>query len=270
MRAITSTSDLPLPLVLRMAHRGRRAARLTSTFRLPLPLILGHAVLLLAGGGWAGAASPQRLDPARVQREVERYVEAELKESGDAWHVERVTVAGDVNLPEGPLRLTLTRGRGVELAGTVVLNLKVEAAGGVVRRLRVTATLDRRHPVWVAATDLARGAVLDEASLRLATVGWSGALRDAVSRKEEVLGMQLVRAVRAGEVVRTQQLRVVEVVHRGDRVTLVAQRGPLQVKASGVARDSAGRNQRVEVANATSGKVVTGTVIDGSTVEVAF
>ncbi len=241
-----------------------------SPSHLPLPLALGLTLLLLAAGARAGAAPPQRFDTTRVQREVERYVAKELKGSGDRWHVERVVLTGDPRLPAGPLRLTLSRGRGVALAGTVVLHLRVEAPGGVVRHLRVTATIERQRPVWVAATDLRRGAVVTEDALRRDYRPWGRVPRDFVVRREEAVGMQLRRTLRPGDVVRTSALEPVPVVRRGDRVTLVVHRGPLQVRVRGVVREAAGRNQRVRVANATSGKVVTGTVIDGSTVEVAF
>ncbi len=245
-----------------------RVARLP--FHLPLSLALGLVFLLLAQGARAGAVSPQRLDTTRVQREVERYVEGELKESGDQWQVKRVVLTGDPRLPAGPLHLSLSRGRGVALAGTVVLHLQVEAAGGVVRHLRVNATIDRRRPVWVAAHDLRRGTVVEADSLRQEYLPWGTMARDSVVRLADAVGMQLSRSVRAGDVVRASQLKPVPVVRRGDRVTLVAHRGPLLVRARGVVREAGGHHARVRVANATSGKVVMGTVIDSATVEVAF
>lgn len=238
-------------------------------FHLPLSLALG-LVLLLAQGARAGAVSPQRLDTTRVQREVERYVEGELKNSGDQWQVKRVVLTGDPRLPAGPFQLSLSRGRGVALAGTVVLHLRVEAAGGVVRNLRVNATIDRRRPVWVAAHDLGRGTVVEASFLRREYRPWGALPRDCVARQADAVGMQLSRSVRAGDVVRASKLKVVPVVQRGDRVTLVAHRGPLQVRARGIVREAGGRDQRVRVANATSGKVVMGTVVDSATVEVAF
>ena len=241
-----------------------------SRFHLPLPLALGLAFLLLAGGAWAGAASPQRLDTTRVQREVERYVDHELKGSGDQWQVKRVVLTGDPLLPSGPFRLSLSRGRGVDLAGTVVLHLRVEAAGGVVRRLRVSATIDRRRPVWEAANDLRRGTVLKKESLRRDYLTWGAVPRDHVVRVASAVGMQITRSLRAGDVLRASQLKAVPVVRRGDRVTLVVHRGPLQVRARGVVREEGGRNQRIRVANATSGKVVMGTVVDSTTVKVGF
>jgi len=239
-------------------------------FHLPLSLALGLAFLLLAGGARAGTVSPQRLDTTRVQREVERFVDAELKNSGDQWQVKRVVLTGDPRLPAGPLHLSLSRGRGVALAGTVVLHLRVEAAGGVVRHLRVSAQIDRRHAVWVAANDLRRGMVIEADSLRREYLPWGAVPRDRVANLAEAVGMQLSRSLRGGDVVRASQLQVVPVVQRGDRVTLVARRGLLQVRARGVAREAGGRNARVRVANATSGKVVMGRVVDSATVEVGF
>jgi len=243
---------------------------MSSRFHLPLSLALGLVVLLLAGGARAGAVSPQRLDTTRVQREVERFVDRELKESGDRWQVRRVVLTGDPRLPAGPLHLSLSRGRGVALAGTVVLHLRVEAAGGVVRHLRVSATIDRRRPVWVAANDLRRGTVVEAASLRRGYLEWGAVPRDRVMRSADAMGMQLSRSLRVGDVVRVSQLQAVPVVRRGDRVTLVAHHGPLQVRARGVVREAGGHNERVRVTNATSGKVVMGTVVDGTTVEVGF
>jgi len=243
---------------------------MSSRFHLPLSLALGLVFLLLAGGARAGAASPQRLDTTRVQREVERFVDAELKNSGDQWQVKRVVLTGDPRLPAGPLQLSLSRGRGVALAGTVVLHLRVEAAGGVVRHLRVSATIDRRRAVWVATQDLRRGTVVEADALRRDYLSWGAVPRDHVARRSDAVGMQLSRSLRAGDVVRTSQLKAVPVVRRGDRVTLVAQRGSLQVRARGVVREAGGRDARVRVANATSGKVVMGRVVDSATVEVGF
>ncbi|RMF82016.1 MAG: flagella basal body P-ring formation protein FlgA, partial [Nitrospirae bacterium] len=237
----------------------------------PLPLLLALAVgLLLPGAGLAAGPSLQRLEAARVQGEVERYVARELAATGDRWRVGRVRIFGDTSFPAGPLRLSLSRGRGVALAGTVVLHLRVEDGGGHVRRLRVAVPIERRCRVWVAARDLPRGTLLVPELLQASFRPWGRVARDRLADPAAAQGMELRRSLRAGDVVRLADLRRHPVVHRGDRVTLVARRGPLEVTTFGIVRQEAGLHDRVRVANAASGKVVTGEVVDPHTVEVSF
>jgi flagella basal body P-ring formation protein FlgA len=65
-------------------------------------------------------------------------------------------------------------------------------------------------------------------------------------------------------------LELPPLVHRGERVKLVAKNEILKVSTLGIAKSQGGKGERVKVVNISSQKTVVGVVTDASTVEVTF
>jgi flagella basal body P-ring formation protein FlgA len=228
-------------------------------------------VAALALPGHALAADGVRsLAAGEVRKLVESYVDGQLAGSEDHWRVGAIRVSGDPQVPTGPLTMSVSHGRGVELVGPTVLHLRVEGPSGYERRLRITTVIDRDTPVVVARRDLERGAVLGKADLGVEYRPLRSLPNDAATTPDGVVAKQLTRPVSAGAVLRAGLLAEVPVVSRGTQVSLVAMRGALRITTPGIVREDGGAGQMVSVVNPASGKVVNGRVIDGKTVEVMF
>lgn len=90
---------------------------------------------------------------------------------------------------------------------------------------------------------------------------------DAIGAPEAAIGQTSRRGLRAGEVLRANQLTAPLVVKRGDQVLMVARHDGVEVSMAGEALDSGARGAVVRVRNAASGQVVRMRVAEAGTVE---
>jgi flagella basal body P-ring formation protein FlgA len=237
-------------------------------------LVAALLITIVVPLGWPGAAcgaeGVRSLAAGELRQRVERYVDEQLKGSGDHWSVGQLRVSGDPQVPTGPLTMSVSHGRGVKLIGPTVLHLLVEGPAGYRRRLRLTTVIDRETSVLVARRDLERGAVVEKEDVGREYRSLRSLPGDVTRALDEVIGKQLTRSLSAGAVVRGAVLTEVPLVTRGSHVSLVAMRGALRITTPGIVREKGGAGEMVSVVNPTSGKVVTGRVVDGKTVEVIF
>ncbi len=121
-------------------------------------------------------------------------------------------------------------------------------------RVRVYVT------VLVAARPLPRGAVLSAADLRALRQDVSTLAQGYETERARVLGRQLRRPLAAGVPIPPRALAPARVIRRGQRVSIVARSGGLEVTAAGRAEADAALGERLRVRSLASGRVVEGTV----------
>ncbi|WP_229440688.1 flagellar basal body P-ring formation chaperone FlgA [Massilia sp. BSC265] len=90
---------------------------------------------------------------------------------------------------------------------------------------------------------------------------------DAIGSPETAVGQTSRRSLRAGEVLRANQLAAPLVVKRGDQVLMVARQEGIEVSMAGEALDAGAQGAVVRVRNAASGQVVRMRVAGAGTVE---
>lgn len=124
--------------------------------------------------------------------------------------------------------------------------------------------------VQVASRPLTRGTILSAADLRrerrdLTTL--SGGYETGAAG---VVGKQLQRPLRAGEVIPSRALSSALVIKRGEQVTILARQGGMEVASSGIALHNAAMGERLQVRNRSSQKLVEGTVIAAHKIEIGL
>lgn len=130
----------------------------------------------------------------------------------------------------------------------------------VIVRARVSAQ------VAVTAMPLRAGEVLgiDHVTLERRDVTLIG---DAIGAPEAAIGQTSRRSLRAGEVLRANQLAAPLVVKRGDQVLMVARQEGIEVSMAGEALDAGAQGAVVRVRNTASGQVLRMRVAGAGTVE---
>ncbi|WP_229413145.1 flagellar basal body P-ring formation chaperone FlgA [Massilia alkalitolerans] len=120
--------------------------------------------------------------------------------------------------------------------------------------------------VAVTAMPLRAGEVLgiDHVTLERRDVTLIG---DAIGAPEAAIGQTSRRSLRAGEVLRANQLVAPQVVKRGDQVLMVARHEGIEVSMAGEALDAGAQGAVVRVRNTASGQVVRMRVAGAGTVE---
>lgn len=132
--------------------------------------------------------------------------------------------------------------------------------------LRVTVAVKIYRKVLVTTHALARGDHLDAGDVAAREYDVTRLGYGYVSSLAQAAGRAVVRPLRAGMVLAPGMLAHRELVHRGDRVAVVAGAAGVQVRAVGVALGGGDHGERIEVRNASSGKTLDATVIGAGVV----
>jgi flagella basal body P-ring formation protein FlgA len=137
-------------------------------------------------------------------------------------------------------------------------------------RVYVPVSLTANMPIAVAARPLPARATLAPGDLRLAERDVHKLPGGYFARLEDAYGMELTRALGAGEPLEPRAARAGSLVRRGQEVTLLARGDGITVRMKGEALANGGRNQRIRVRNLSSGREVEGVVRSADLVEVAM
>jgi flagellar basal body P-ring formation protein FlgA len=150
------------------------------------------------------------------------------------------------------------------------VSVGVRCAQGAAWTVMVAAAVRAWGPALVAQVPLAAGAVpgpqdVREQEAELTREPAAGVLRDPAALQ----GRALARPIGAGQVLRADMLRVVQVIQAGDPVRLRLGGAGFAVTATGQALAGAGEGQPVRV-RTEFGKILTGIARDGRAVDVAL
>lgn len=123
------------------------------------------------------------------------------------------------------------------------------------------------YQVVVAARDLKRGEVLSREDLRVEERELKSGPAEARSL-EDFVGLRTTRIVPEGTAITELHVEAVPIIEKGAAVTILVHTGTLSVSAPGVARQSGGLGDVIEVENTLSKQRVSGEIIDAQTVQV--
>jgi len=138
------------------------------------------------------------------------------------------------------------------------VNIGIRCSGEKPWTIYVRANVSARQSVPVLARPLARNTIVSSDDLRLVDQPLHSAANGVIYDPNQIIGMELVRALDAGSHIRINQLRPPKVVIRGQQVTLVANFNGLDVRIQGKALKDAAAGERVPVTNLSSGKRIEG------------
>jgi len=131
--------------------------------------------------------------------------------------------------------------------------------------LFTNARVSRTRTVVVTAGLISPGSLLTSENLRLAEVDVNQLRHTSYSSADELLGARMKRRVRNGQPIQANMLCF---VCKGDRITISAQGGGMQVKTAGIARQDGVIGDNIQVINASSNKAIIAEVASTQTVVV--
>jgi flagellar basal body P-ring formation protein FlgA len=218
---------------------------------------------LLAGlGVLASATAPaQTAAPAGTQslEAVRRAAESALRaqlQSAAGLELEASALDPRLRLPACATKLEsrAPMPRGSQSRAIV----RVACTGGAPWSLNVPVDIRRRAQVLVLRRAATRGEELKASDVTVESRTLPGLASPYVGDVAELKGRLTRRALPAGTAVTADALAAVLLIQRGQKVTLAASTGGIEVRAPGVALADAGANQRVRVQNLNSLKIVEG------------
>jgi flagella basal body P-ring formation protein FlgA len=178
-------------------------------------------------------------------------------------HVTDVEVK-DISAPVIQVVLPLRERRGTSIPVRVLIG---NGKGEPAKRLNFVAQVKTFATVAVAAHDVPRGDSLSNADVEMKKMEVRG-IGGYYLSPASLSGVSTKMTIKAGSIILSRNLQSAPLVHRGDKVTITAQVGQLEIKADGTARQDGGRGEYIRVYNTITKTSKICKIIDSRTVEV--
>jgi flagella basal body P-ring formation protein FlgA len=140
--------------------------------------------------------------------------------------------------------------------------------GATVQQIRVSGSAVAVQEVITAARQFDRGDIVTAEDLTVTRLPARQANADAASKMEDLIGLAARRSIRAGAPLANRDFEAPNLVERNETVTIIYRGRGLVLTARGKSLNNGARGAGVSVVNLTSGRILTGTVVDRGTVEV--
>lgn len=224
------------------------------------------ALPLLLALSWPAAAEKQSLQAIRAS--VEHYVRAEFRALGPISAVEVAQLDPRLTLASCEHPLTPFTPNGQRRLGNATIGVRCE--GQRPWTLYVPVRIISSVNILTARRALTRGSLLTEQDL-------ASVKRDAASLPYGyftdpalVVGQQLKRSVRPGEVLSPAMIAPAPLVQRGQQVWISARSGSVNVSMQGEALADGAAGERIRVRNLSSNRVLEAEVVSGGLVQVLW
>ncbi len=122
--------------------------------------------------------------------------------------------------------------------------------------------------VWVASQTLPRNHHISQGDLELREIQTNQSKRDYFIQKNNLVGMKLRRALKAGDIIYPGVLSPPKVVERGDTVVISAISPTISVEMLGTALNDGKLGQQISVKNKKSNRIIRATVVSKGKVSV--
>jgi flagella basal body P-ring formation protein FlgA len=247
-----------MALALNIAMNAQtRAGRIPSLFLL---------VLAPVCAGYLSAADGAITDPDLIRKAAARAV------------LERLDIAkgvADVTVDNLDPRLRLpacTQGLSGFIAGDGQIRdhtaVGVRCDGTAHWTIYAQVSVSSSLPVLIARHALAQNSAPTATDFDIETRRMPGLYSHYIGDPALLSGQRLRRAVSMGEILTADDLLTAPVIHRGDEITVIAQTGGLEIRASAVALSDGRPEDRIRAQNLSSQKVVEGVVRSAGVIEV--
>jgi len=133
----------------------------------------------------------------------------------------------------------------------------------------VRATIEEWLEVDVTSRTVAKGSMIDPSDFVRARMRSSAIPADAITDSSEATGLEVVKDLSAGEILRKLKIQRPRIVDVGSRVTAVYRSGAMEITLLATALSAGAKGDAVRVRNENSKQIVFGTVMGPGLVEVS-
>ncbi|MFT6276603.1 MAG: flagella basal body P-ring formation protein FlgA [Halioglobus sp.] len=229
-------------------------------YLLAITLVVGNLVFVISS---SSAESMQTLESI-VAAAATSGAERAKKRGYESVKTEVRPLDSRLRLPQCSQALSTLTPATEQVLGSV--NIGVRCSGDKPWTIYVRTNVSATQSIPVLARPMVRGAIITSGDLLMVEQPLHSAAKGAIYDPNQIIGMELVRALDAGSQIRVSQLRLPKVVLRGQQVTLIASFNGLDVRIQGKALKDAAAGDRVAVTNLSSGKRVEGIAHSDGTV----
>jgi flagella basal body P-ring formation protein FlgA len=234
--------------------RGNIVRRLSSTqpqTRAGLVKILTAALL------WLSAVPVQSADlqsPDVIRAQVRDFVTRSVARPDARLEVEVGPLDPRLRVSRCPGNLTAFRPPGARPVGRSHVGLRCEASPGWTIYIPVQVRL--YAPVLVAKHPLVRGSTLANSDIRHEIMDLGSLPPGVLSNPADVAGRQMLYPVAGGTVLRVSLIKANRLIQRGEKITILARTGGIEVRVAGEALHDGFAGEPVQVRNLLTQKII--------------
>ncbi len=162
--------------------------------------------------------------------------------------------------------LTAFQPPGSRLLGNTTIG--VRCSGHSPWTIYVPVQVQLFQPVAVAGRALARGDIIREGDIKMVERDLGALKMGYIVDREQPVGMVVKRRIGVGTLLTPQLLEAPRLVRRGEQVTIIAESGGLEIRATGKALTDGAQGDRIRVRNIRSKKIIEAIVVDPGVVKV--
>lgn len=198
------------------------------------------------------------------------YVCAHLGKDESQVVVSRFKVWGEKPLPPGKVNFHLFQKDKGGLERQVRLSAIAVVDGIAQSEVQISGWVDVFESVLCASRSLKKGEILKEGDVMLVKRNLSQLPGSLLTDPKEALGMMAKQSISENTSLREGMLEKPPALIKGDRVTILVERGALRLRALGIALERGRPGEVIKVENTMNSKEIYATVMNGSTVMVDF
>ena len=157
---------------------------------------------------------------------------------------------------------------GGRVMGNTTVGVRCTDSGGW--SIYVSARVDVFGPVLIARQPLARGTAIQDSDLELVERNLANLPYGYYSDSQPIAGMLAKRTIAGATVITPQMLQAPKLVKRGQRVTVIAESGPLSIRSVGKALADGKSGDTIRVRAEGSQRVVDGIVVSPGVIKVTL
>lgn len=211
-----------------------------------------------------GSDGAQAMQIAALQALKEHW-----QDSADRIEIEMASIDPRLQIPVCNVPLSAKANQiGNGNGGRVTVRVECQDASPWTRH--VSASVRVFRPVAVSARALARGSILQTNDIMMEELDISQQRGQTITEADNIVGMELRRAVSHGAPLTLDMLTAPVLVKRGDAVVLIASRGGISIRHTGIALQDGEAGKQIPVRNTSSDRIVQAVVREIGVTEVVF
>ncbi|HUI64432.1 MAG TPA: flagellar basal body P-ring formation chaperone FlgA [Bacteroidota bacterium] len=228
-------------------------------------LIILAVIFPLSGSCTSGATSV--VAGSRLRGAVEAFVGQQPLRPGEELRVEYRALPDSVEVPDGPVSLTVDPSSAPVLRGYVALAVEVSVSGKCIRRVLVQLLVHTFAPALMATRFLDAHSVIGRDDVRVATLETTQWKHTALGSPDDLAGRRTRRIIPEGGVLYEDFLEEIPLVKCGDHVMLKAASKRVNISADAIALEDGRAGKIINVKTAYSRERVKARVLDSGVVE---
>ncbi len=200
----------------------------------------------------------------------QKYLRNKLNETDENSVVKLQRIPNDQRVPlgSGDVKLRFSRVSVGKSGRQAYLSVDVVVDNSVYSSLGLTFDIKRFRKVVVAVDGIKPGNIIRNDNVDIASVEVSRVFDDIFTSIDDVVGMEVKRPIRPGDVITGKAIKKRPAMYKGDRVVILIKSSGLEVRSKGICQETGGHGEIVKVMNVDTKKMLLGSVLNGGIVMV--